>query len=386
MVSVCAGLVTVDEESGIIRLVHYTTQEYFERTQKHWFQDAEADIANICVTYLSFTVFESGPCEKYEEFRERLRSNHLYDYAARNWGYHARENLMEARAIVIEFLKSEAKVAASIQLLMLSQNDVYAPYSQMIPRRIKGVHVAAYFGLWKSLITLLEDGLDPNFKDEHGQTPLLWAARYGHEAVVKLLLADNRVDPDCKDFHGWAPLAWAASNGHEAVVKLLLIDDRIDPDSKDSHGRTPLWWAASGGYETVVKLLLADNRVDPNSNDSDRWMPLQWAARYGHEAVVELLLADNRVDPDSKDFGRWTTLSRAARNGHDAIVKLLLVDERVDPDSKDSHGRTPLSWAAHNGHDAIVKALLADERVDPNPKDSHGGRRCRGQHTTGTRR
>jgi hypothetical protein len=31
MVSVCAGLVTVDEKSEIIRLVHYTTQEYFER-------------------------------------------------------------------------------------------------------------------------------------------------------------------------------------------------------------------------------------------------------------------------------------------------------------------------------------------------------------------
>lgn len=28
IVSVCAGLVTVDEESKIIRLVHYTTQDY----------------------------------------------------------------------------------------------------------------------------------------------------------------------------------------------------------------------------------------------------------------------------------------------------------------------------------------------------------------------
>jgi hypothetical protein len=37
IVSVCAGLVTIDEESGIIRLVHYTTQEYFERTQRQWF-------------------------------------------------------------------------------------------------------------------------------------------------------------------------------------------------------------------------------------------------------------------------------------------------------------------------------------------------------------
>ena len=38
MVSVCAGLVTVDEESGIIRLVHHTTQEYFQRTRENGFQ------------------------------------------------------------------------------------------------------------------------------------------------------------------------------------------------------------------------------------------------------------------------------------------------------------------------------------------------------------
>jgi len=31
MVSVCAGLVTVDEENDIICLIYYTTQEYFER-------------------------------------------------------------------------------------------------------------------------------------------------------------------------------------------------------------------------------------------------------------------------------------------------------------------------------------------------------------------
>ena len=46
MVSVCCGLVTVDEESGIIRLVHYTTQEYFERTRSRWFPNAETDITS----------------------------------------------------------------------------------------------------------------------------------------------------------------------------------------------------------------------------------------------------------------------------------------------------------------------------------------------------
>jgi hypothetical protein len=86
MVSVCAGLVTIDEESGIVRLVHYTTQEYFERTQSTWFLGAEDDITTVCITYLSFRTFESGFWESNKHFENRLESNKLYDYAAHNWG------------------------------------------------------------------------------------------------------------------------------------------------------------------------------------------------------------------------------------------------------------------------------------------------------------
>src|SRR5437588_6524230 len=63
MVSVCAGLATVDEESGTIRLVHYTTQEYFERTRMKWFPVAQRDIAMTCVTYLCFDTFTTGFCQ-----------------------------------------------------------------------------------------------------------------------------------------------------------------------------------------------------------------------------------------------------------------------------------------------------------------------------------
>ena len=80
----CAGLVTIDEESDIIHWVHYTTQEYFERTQNQWFPNAEIDITKTCVTYLSFSVFESGFCQRNNEFEERLQLNQLYNYAAHN--------------------------------------------------------------------------------------------------------------------------------------------------------------------------------------------------------------------------------------------------------------------------------------------------------------
>ena len=75
IISVCAGLVTVDQESNIIRLVHYTTQEYFERNQVTLFPNSQTDIAMTCVTYLSFNAFETGFCPTDEEFEARLQLN-----------------------------------------------------------------------------------------------------------------------------------------------------------------------------------------------------------------------------------------------------------------------------------------------------------------------
>ncbi|KAF4633060.1 hypothetical protein G7Y89_g5056 [Cudoniella acicularis] len=110
MVSVCAGLVTVDEESSIIRLVHYTTQEYFERTQNYLFPRAESEITATCVTYLSFNVFESGFCQTDDEFEKRLQSHKLYDYASHNWGHHARVASILTPE-VISFLERNAQPA-----------------------------------------------------------------------------------------------------------------------------------------------------------------------------------------------------------------------------------------------------------------------------------
>jgi ankyrin repeat protein len=60
-------------------------------------------------------------------------------------------------------------------------------------------------------------------KDSYGRTPLTWAAKGGHEAVVKLLLETGKVDVNSKDMNGQTPLSWAAEGGHEAVVKLLQL-------------------------------------------------------------------------------------------------------------------------------------------------------------------
>jgi hypothetical protein len=251
--SVTAGLTTLDAESGTIRLVHFTVEEYFKKKRHIWFHDAERNIAETCVTYLLFVTFETGFCPTDKEFKARLQSNVLYDYAARNWGHHARVALAEVDQFILHFLESEAKVSASSQAMMVSRSS--SGYSQNVPRQMAGVHLAAYFGLREAIMALLKSGHDLDVKDTYNQTPLSWAARNGYEAVVKLLL-EKGAELESKDNrYGQTPLSWAAGSGHEAVVKLLL-EKGAELESKSRNGQTPLSWAAEDGHEAVVKLLL----------------------------------------------------------------------------------------------------------------------------------
>ena len=132
--------------------------------------------------------------------------------------------------------------------------------------------------------------VNPDKPDNHGRTPLSWAAKGGHEGVVKLLLEREDVNPDRPNNNGRTPLSWAAGNGREGVVKLLLESKDVSPDRPDNYGRTPLSWAAVNGREDVVKLLLEREDLSPDRPDNDGRTPLSWAAIYVREGVVTLLL------------------------------------------------------------------------------------------------
>ncbi|KAF2732166.1 ankyrin repeat protein, partial [Polyplosphaeria fusca] len=82
LVSVCAGLVVIDDRSRIIRLVHYTAQDYLERIMEVWNPRAQKEIASTCLTYLSFDGFKSGTCSTDEEFEQRLQRHTFLDYAS----------------------------------------------------------------------------------------------------------------------------------------------------------------------------------------------------------------------------------------------------------------------------------------------------------------
>jgi ankyrin repeat protein/acetylglutamate kinase len=399
IVSACAGLVTVDKQTTIIRLVHYTTQEFLERTQAQWFPDVQLDITKACITYLSFTTFDSGPSQSDKEYEDRLHANPLYSYAANYWGLHARQT-SEYLDGITRFLQDTPKVRASAQVL-LSGKSLWKPgYSQTTPREVTDIHLAAYFGIHDIISRLLQQGRDIDSQDSDGRTPLSyaaqngneeavrllldqgatvdkadgqarsplsWAAARGHETVVELLL-NAGADTEKVSESGWTPLSWAAASGYGSVVRLLLHQD-ADTEGKDSSGRTPLSWAAEDGNDDMIHQLL-ENGAAVNTKDNLGRTPLTWAVMAGHSNVVRCLL-ENGADVNSEEIDGWTPTLWASRYGNHAIVKLL-VDNNANLDCKDSNGRSPLSWASANGHYEVVKLLLSSGRSHPILEDVDG--------------
>ena len=130
LVSLCAGLVTIDWESNIIRLLHYTTQEYFERIRMTRFPYAQTSITTTCLTYMSFNAFAEGCCHSDQEMKARLHKYPLLEYAAQHWGDHARGDPEETvKELALKFLNHNSKLICSNQVIHVPE---YQPsgYSQ----------------------------------------------------------------------------------------------------------------------------------------------------------------------------------------------------------------------------------------------------------------
>ncbi len=170
IVAACAGLVTIDEEANIIRLVHYTTQEYFIHKLDNWLPDAESYVTTTCLMYLSYpiSIFDGSRGD-------------FYYYAANNWIYHGR-NATSIPPGVMNLLDSNVPLANSLRF----QNRRYykGMRRDMPPNPL---HVVSSFGFVQAITALLDLQWPIDSRDGLDMTPLACAAQQGEEASIKLL-------------------------------------------------------------------------------------------------------------------------------------------------------------------------------------------------------
>ncbi|KAH7122392.1 hypothetical protein B0J11DRAFT_581097 [Dendryphion nanum] len=346
MVDVCAGLVTIDRESNTIRLVHYTTQEYFEGTRETWFPDAEEMIATICITYLSFERFEEGPCELPEEIEDRLRNNELYEYAAVCWGHHARLAPITYNH-VLKFFERTNVMRSAFQIVDHFNFRFVSPSKLETVSRL---HVASYYGIERVVTTLLQSSNSVNGQDHGQMCALHYAVDQEHENVARLLLK-NDAFVDAKESQSWTPLHYAVFRRNEEMIR-ILDEYNVNVNILNTRYGTPLGLALDMQNESMVRLLIEIGADMAFTTYHET--PLVRAIQTGKESLVRLLI-EKGADV-SLGGEEWSPLETAVRSGNKNIVQLLL-EKGADMEAINEN-QTPLMIAANWGEESIVSILL----------------------------
>jgi len=369
VVSCCQGLIRLDKEVLVVRLIHFTLKEYLS-THRDIFSNPHAVMAEICLTYLNSNQVKTLSPYPSSNSRETT----FLEYCSLYWGVHAKKELSHhTKSLALELFRENGGPGHQSTALLLDialgwDNWYFGAYFSF-----NGLHCTSFFGIVEVVAALIEmEHSDLNGGDFRGYTPLSWAACNGHEEVVRILLGQAAIDPDKPGNDNRTPLLRAACGGHVEVVKLLLGQEDVNPDKPDWLGRTPLSYAAREGHEGVVRMLLGREEVNPNKPDDSGRTPLSYAAREGREGLVKILLQREDVHPDKPDNHGSTPLSLAAECGREDVVKTLLGSAEVDPESLDHDGETPLACAAVGGSEGVVRILLGQEGVDPD-KPNYAG-------------
>lgn len=364
LTSVCAGLVVVDQESQIIRLVHFSTQEYFKRVRNTRFPTAQQHIGQTCLSYLCFDEFGSGPYIDEPSAHHRIYTHHLLAYASEFWGDHVRGSVeIELEAEILAFLGKASNVSSSLQVMHSNPHKNWVSGETMkFQRNVTMLQLAAHFGLEHIASVLISQGADPNAPSSIGSTALHSAANRGYEDLVQALLGHG-ANINAADYKHETAFHHAVCSGHTEIAQLLLKAGAAV--SENTNGETALHSAVNIGNGEITSFLL-QNGVDINAKDCKGETALHDAACGGHTEIARHLLEAGATISECAD-GR-TPLHFAAAAGKEEITLLLLQNgAKVNAGSKTVgcggdqrflSGRTPLHWAAARGSDCIVRQLV----------------------------
>jgi hypothetical protein len=174
----CVGLVTIDQESDVVALVHSTTQQFLDKyvtelgthdadlTVAH----AQRTIAGVCVTYLSFEVFAT-------DFTES--SHPFYSYALHYWCAHSCLGLTESDQPIHKIIQD---LAALFKIAVPPGALINRPEPDGTAT-LTPLHLAAYFGLPGTVTELISKGYGVDATDDFWRTPLHYAVARGRFEV-----------------------------------------------------------------------------------------------------------------------------------------------------------------------------------------------------------
>ena len=415
ILDVCAGLLVFDEKNEIVRLVHYTAQDYFDKLASSKFDDAHVLIAKECLVYLNYGIFQNSQASStpYEEIRRAYAASdsqneqdlfNLLGYASTFWAQHAMTKRDSTLGLpeVHQFLALHPRVF--LQTPDRYDDDPYNSY--LSPLHIcsgmkshHGYEIAAFYGLndvlemfceevegaqnpthylnsslhlavsngqYRATEIVLDHGAVINNTGWRGRIALHQAIWQGHLDLVKLLLARG-ADIDARGQDGKTPLFCATIHSRDDCI-IALINSGADIHIKDNKNKTILHCACENGQLNIVNILLAHDMNADERGVKGR-TPLFHAVWMSRTDCV-LALLDHGANPDIQDRYGSTVLHEAALVGELSAVNILLA-RGAKTNVRDDKGRTPMFYAAETCHIDCILALI-DSSADMNVQDDDG--------------
>jgi ankyrin repeat protein len=422
---VCAGLIIIDRESNIVRLVHKSAQEYFERNQAQLFPRASETMARLCLKYHALATSTAG-------FDKNIEASWppFWRYAYINWGYHSR--CAEKDKEVVKERDDKAETDRTVSNL----HSVSTLAIDLLARDMAGsldsaLHEACREGR-HALVELLlsvndydlnqpSTGASETCQNEHrvptsGGSPNSDEDSWSEDGMTSEIeqegdkgnsskLAGHESDTESAGIYNHTPhvISGKRRHGpHSDKISVLLSRKRrfvADKDWKylftdDPEDEWTAAWireqnlgkeffllivAAENGDHTMIRILLnhgADANVVSNLGETALYI----AARKGDQTTVSILLDQPAIKPDCKCWvgersqrGEggdvrpvwWTPLLAAAHHDRPECVRLLL--DYSQRDYRDEFGRNAACVAAAAGHTEVLKELLQWSDVDVDP-------------------
>lgn len=206
------------------------------------------------------------------------------------------------------------------------------------------LHFAAIYGHTAIAQYLLKNGASTKAKDTLGSTPLHEAVRYGNSDIVELLLKNN-ADANAQDSLGKTPLLLVSPKEKRVQIYNSLLSHGADPNAKDMYGDTPLHLASLTGMETEILSILYDHGAKINERNKKGIIPLAVAVNQMLTSHVQFYTSHD-ADIHAEDNAGNTPLSLVLQNTDPSSLNLLkIMVSQKNINSRDSEGNTALHIA-----------------------------------------
>ena len=181
-----------------------------------------------------------------------------------------------------------------------------------------------HFAKRRKIASLLAGiGVPVDSPDSHGITPLMRALE--QEASPRLIrwFLENGADPNARDEMGRTPLMYAADAGTPESVKILL-EHGADISKRDDSRATVLFHAAESEAATAPEIIrmLVDAGAAVNARGERSETPLMAAVRARNLENARTLL-ELGADPRARDSYGTTALDIAREEEFEEMIELL---------------------------------------------------------------